>query len=329
MSTSDSTYSDEHYTTHMLGNVEMALVEQWKKSGEDFTTLQTAIEIDTFRPRLFQVEWSLASRAGLKRSEFSRYAGFLTGVEKKINEHHGINLNHHASPYVSLIGLSSCDMYRILDAAKALSDEDAGFFAYFMAVGRFSSHGYTKDFDEATKERDRRHFSFLPERIVRKNYKARRGLSAPVYEEYVEEDDLIMLRDEIIQKVADVVKETVILTVIEQYAQVKVIEGWVTGDTTAKRTYEGGSMAESVAFSECALNETGLRVVGSGLADTTTKVLEVTNELSNREVRLTEPVGGIKIKISKGETAHLTDSDLQKTWTVTSVPTEQEDSENA
>ena len=219
---------------HHHATTAMVLVDYLREVGAEFNAQRTALETDTFIERVEQAEHMRLLKLGAIRGEL--YAPFLSSLRRTLPGKIGANFGltgEYLTPYL-LVGMSRYDHQRITDAVLALSDRDAGLLAA----------------EAIAPVPDR--YRFLPSKEVEPGlYNSAGQPDWPKFRGIVEE---------ISQKLADIVKENVMIT-MEPGRTVQYTTGVMAGNKKNTRTLSGDIPgAESVAFTETAIAEEGLRI---------------------------------------------------------------------
>ena len=284
-----------HYSATLTRHAaEVALVDYFKEIGVEFDAQRSALELTAIQARTSMATMLLALDHGLSEKYLATQNNLEMDLGVAVSRRlHGDDVDYPSYHWV--LRISPCDGYRIIDAIRDLPDADADIVTYLAG-----------DF-----------YNFYQEA----NFKQYVPLDKQSPDKGTEIANMRALQKDLATRLSAIIAETVKLELLGKH-EIKTIQGGNTA-TPQKRTMSGKALAEQ-SFSECALNDFGLRILPSKTVDVGDDALKFTNGLTGRTLLLKSPESGVKKRVLSGSTAILTGADLRYSWQVTSLE-EQDD----
>ena len=264
------------------------LLDYFEEIDVEFDAEKTALEARAFWDRLARAEYARMVKLGVGRDEFrfqdfslvSQGHKYVDQLEfslfRLIAKNHG--LYEQEKPYYTA-RLTRCDMFRILDAVRDLSDIDASILAEFVIQGPKEKRiRYRPTFEQAPQY-----------------YVTEEG-SVPEYDSSLHWRTLT-------QRLADIVKENVVITMMPGKS-LKFIEGTADGATPVTRTLDGDvPSADDIALTECAIKEVGIQICKLDQLDESEKMdawFTVENKLTGRNIVFKQQGTGYLVNVAPG-----------------------------
>ena len=299
----EAQYTDDEIVASAFGNIHVALVEYWKEQGVEFDALKTRIELETFSTRLHEAAWRKVRALGMKHNEIKE-PFFLEAIFIYLRIKLEYPSNEKIFQGYRLLGISVCDMYRIIDAIENLSDEYTRILSYSSHVTIERKGDSPSDYEEVEKYVGR----FLPQ----KYFKKRTILDVEI--DHIDNLKLSIKTHEIAKELADLIDENIKFE-LEPGASIRVIRRDESGSTLDKRTYSGDIPGANVlVLSECAISDFNITIPAEKVEDENAAVAVITNNLTGRSLQMKGISDGKKRLIKSGHNFTLHGHDMKTDW---------------
>ena len=282
--------TDDQLNAHHHATTAMVLVNYLREVGVDFNAERTALEADTFFPRFEQAEYEMLLSMGIRRDEISvgvqdgdswpSYRSALIRIlPVQIGRNFGLDNDYREEVYF-LAGMSRFDHNRIIEALTNLSTRDKG----IIATASYRGEPRTK---------------FLPSKDDEPELYTSSGTRS--YPNWRKALTIIS------QKLADIVKENVLIT-MKPGRSIKYVTGIRDGVDKRVSTLSGNIPgADSLALTEKMIEDEGIQIRHIDAADATgdnaTAIwFSVRNSLSGRNIIFKQIGTSYKVIVRPGTT---------------------------